>query len=365
MAQKINSKNTKAQILEAYEELTQEKSALESQVKQLTKTSQVTQTVIPNNQSSDSPKKKVMTTANNRFNNNITLTIQSLEKVQTNFGSAVSHLSEQLIAEASLLVELNKVATDELAELEELHNIENIEDDTLFNLIEEYETTVKTNEEELNKQQETLARELEGLQKSWHKEKQNHNREVREREQEYLTNKKRNEEQYIYDLELERQLDEEQYEAEKQALYQELKEARENQEKQWQEREESINQQEKEQQETKAKLEQLEQELELKIKQAKEEGKGIGNYQAKIKSDLLSKEIEGERHNYELRIATLEETINNQGIRQQKLSEQLEASLKQVQDLAVKAIEGTSNRNSFEAIKEIAMEQAKNPQKSK
>ncbi|WP_107666298.1 hypothetical protein [Cyanothece sp. BG0011] len=365
MAQKINSKNTKAQILEAYEELIQEKSALESQVKQLTKTSPATPTVLPNHQSSNSPKKKVMTTVTSVSDNNITLTIQSLEKVQNNFGSAVSHLSEQLIAEASLLAELNKIATEELAELEELHNIETIEDETLSNLIEEYETTAKTNEEELNKQQENLAKEFEELQKNWHKEKQNHNREVREREQEYLTNKKRDEEEYIYNLELERQLDEEQYQAEKQALYQELKEARETQEKQWQEREKSISQQEKEQEETKAKLEQLQEELEQKIKQAKEEGKGIGTYQAKIKSDLRSKEIEGEKHNYQLRIAALEETINNQDIRQQKLSQQLEASLKQVQDLAVKAIEGTSNRNSFEAMKEIAIEQAKNQQKSK
>lgn len=61
----------------------------------------------------------------------------------------------------------------------------------------------------------------------------------------------------------------------------------------------------------------------------------------------------------------MEETIKNQEIRRQSLSQQLEASLKQVQDLAVKAIEGTSNRNSFEAMKEIAMEQAKNQQKSK
>ena len=95
------------------------------------------------------------------------------------------------------------------------------------------------------------------------------------------------------------------------------------------------------------------------------EGKGIGNYQAKIKLDLRIKEIEGEKQNYELRILALEETIKNQEIRRQSLSQQLESSLKQVQDLAVKAIEGTSNRNSFEAMKEIAMEQAKNQPKSK
>ncbi|MDJ0597762.1 MAG: hypothetical protein QNJ37_02810 [Crocosphaera sp.] len=365
MAQKINSKNTKAQILEAYGELMQEKTALEKKVKQLAQTPTVTTTIAKVNNTNTSTKKETMKTQAEVSNNKITVTIENLEKLQGNFGSAVSHLSEQLITEASLLAELNKIATEELAELVELHEIETIEDDTLSNLIEEYQTTAKTNKEELTKQQETLVKELEELQKNWHKEKQNYNRDVRERDQEYLTNKKRDQEQYIYNLELERQLDEEQYEAEKQTLYQELKETKETQEKQWQEREDIITKQEEEQEETKEKVEQLKQELEQKIKQAKEEGKGIGNYQAKIKSDLRSKEIEGEKHNYELRIAALEETIQNQEMRRQTLSQQLEASLKQVQDLAVKAIEGTSNRNSFEAMKEIAMEQAKNQQKSK
>ena len=61
----------------------------------------------------------------------------------------------------------------------------------------------------------------------------------------------------------------------------------------------------------------------------------------------------------------MQNSIKNQENRHQSLSKQLEASLKQVQDLAVKAIEGTSNKNSFEAMKEIAMEQAKNQQKNK
>ena len=48
-----------------------------------------------------------------------------------------------------------------------------------------------------------------------------------------------------------------------------------------------------------------------------------------------------------------------------KLSLQLEAALKQAQELAVKAIEGTSSHGSFEALKEIALEQAKNQPKAK
>ena len=47
------------------------------------------------------------------------------------------------------------------------------------------------------------------------------------------------------------------------------------------------------------------------------------------------------------------------------LSKQLESARDQTTSLAVKAIEGASNASSFEAIKEIAMEQAKTGQKGK
>ncbi|MEA5533495.1 hypothetical protein [Crocosphaera sp. XPORK-15E] len=365
MTQNLNSKSTKAQIMEAYEELLQAKTALENQVKKLNQNPPVKQESPKTiNQPQPQPSQPMKPTVE-MTNNNIILTIQNLEKLQNNFGSAVSHLSEHLITEASLLADLNKIATEELEQLEELHEIETIEDETLSNLIQSYQDNAKTYQEELTQQQETVAKELEELQKNWHKEKQNYNREIRERDQTYLTTKQRDEEQYVYNLDLERKIDEEQYEAQKQALYQELKETKEVQEKQWKEREETIAKQEKDQADAKAKVEQLEQELEQKIKQGKEEGKGIGHYQAKIKSDLRIKEIEGEKQNYQLRITALEEAIKNQEIRHQSLSQQLESSLKQVQDLAVKAIEGSSNRNSFEAMKEIALEQAKNQPKSK
>jgi len=67
----------------------------------------------------------------------------------------------------------------------------------------------------------------------------------------------------------------------------------------------------------------------------------------------------GQKHFYELRLQSLSQTINNQEARIQSLSQQLDSALKQVQDLAVKAIEGASNAKSSEAIKEIALEQAK------
>jgi chromosome segregation ATPase len=64
-------------------------------------------------------------------------------------------------------------------------------------------------------------------------------------------------------------------------------------------------------------------------------------------------------------LQSLEQTINNQETRIQNLSKQLESALKEVQYLAVKAIEGSANINSYQAIKEIALEQAKSQVKNK
>ena len=66
-----------------------------------------------------------------------------------------------------------------------------------------------------------------------------------------------------------------------------------------------------------------------------------------------------------LRLDFLEDTIQDQDDRIDSLSKQLDAALKQVQDLAVKAIEGAAESSSFEALKEIALEQARTTNKGK
>jgi uncharacterized coiled-coil protein SlyX len=135
--------------------------------------------------------------------------------------------------------------------------------------------------------------------------------------------------------------------------------------KQWSEKEKEISEREKQFEEVKAKVEAFPKEKEAAIRKAAEEGKGIAYYQAKIKSDLYAKDVEGQKRFYEQRLQSLEQTISNQDSRIQNLAKQLDSALKQVQDLAVKAIEGSANVNSYQAIKEIALEQAKTQAKNK
>lgn len=380
----INSKSTKAEILAAYKELEKEKKELETKVneakKQATINDLATTTITPKESSHSysspnpvnppNPKSPNNETLNINPMNNFTISdidqvIKSLQQLQVSFGGAVSQLSEKLITEATALEKLQTEIEMEVEQLQELHDLDNVDDETLNTLINTYEETVKNFAHDYNEREENLRQELETLVKEWQKEQENKQREIKTRNETYQKNKQRDEEEYRYNLQLERQIDLENNVQELNSLYKVLEDTRKQQEKDWEEREKTISEKEKNYQEVKAKVQEFEARLEAEIKKAKEEGKGIGTYQGKVKADVRQKEIQGETQNYQLRIQALESTIANNENRINNLSKQLDSALKQVQDLAVKAIEGASNRSSFEAMKEVALEQAKNQQKSK
>ncbi|MGD0090311.1 MAG: hypothetical protein ABSE73_10365 [Planctomycetota bacterium] len=61
----------------------------------------------------------------------------------------------------------------------------------------------------------------------------------------------------------------------------------------------------------------------------------------------------------EMRIKSLEETVARQFAQIESLGQRLEEAKKQVQDIAIKAIEGASGAKALSHVNQIAMEQAK------
>jgi hypothetical protein len=356
---KPTEKSTKVEILQAYEELAKEKSALKSQLDQATKSS--TSTVVK--EKSPSEPKIAMNQAAS-IQQKMNSTIESLVKIQLGFGSAASELSEQLTTKASKLAEIKQSVTTETQGLKELHKLE-VSPETLDNLIQAYENNSKAYQEEFNQRYETLSQETQQQRSTWQKEQDEYKLSLKDRNETLTRTRQREGVDYKYDTELQRKLESDEYEQRQKALYKQIEEIQQETEKKWTEREKIIAEREQQFAEVKAKVEAFPKDKEAAIKKASEEGKGIAHYQAKVKSDLLGKEVEGQKRFYEQRLQSLEQTINNQESRIQNLSNQLDSALKQVQDLAVKAIEGSANVNSYQAIKEIALEQAKSQAKAK
>jgi len=357
----INSKNTKAEILAAYKELEKQQRSLESQIAQQKTKKAIAAPTTP----AIANVKPVAVNRNKSFDGDLTQTIQSLKKIQNGFGGAVSNLSEQLITEATELETVREAIATETKDIESLHQLTDIDESTIDFLLDQYQASTKKFTEEYELQQTQDEREIETSKQEWIKEQHAHHKLILARQENYRKNQQREQEEYQYNLDLARDSDESEYAQQQKLLQQELAETLQQIEQQWQEQEAEIAQQEQEYAAAAAKVMAFESQLASKIKQGKEEGKGIGAYQAKVKADLREREIEGEKQNYQLRIESLEETIKHQSSRLGKLAQQLDSSLQQVQSLAVKAIEGTANRNSFEAVKAIALEQAKTSQRGK
>src|SRR5262249_26043654 len=158
---------------------------------------------------------------------------------------------------------------------------------------------------------------------------------------------KREGEEYEYDLGQRRKAEADAYEQQRKAREREHEEFVQAKNKAWTDRQKQVAEQGAQHADYKAKFEKLPQKREAAVKRAKGEGAGIAAGQSRIKSDLLAKEIDGERRVFELKVKSLEATIKERAHQIDALSAQLSAALKQGQDLAVKAIEGASNSTSF------------------
>lgn len=358
MVKQVTTSNTKAQILAAYKEALAELAAKEKEIKALQKGAGAAAPA----PAAAAPAPKAAPAAG--APRTVSDVVNNLEGLAGGFGQAVNALSATLTTEATRLADLRNEITAITSGLNELHGIE-VGDGTLQKLLTDLQARTEAFEQEQDTKQEAYDQEMAEKQEAWKKERLERAARIKERDEELRKTRKREAEEFKYDLSLFRKRAEDEYALSQKALQTQLDELREKTNKEFEAREAALKERENAFAEARTKVAAMPDELDGALKKAREEGTNIAKRQARINADLLAKEHEGRKRVYELRIETMETTISKQNAQITNLSTQLSAALKQAQDLAVKAIEGASNATSFDAIREIAMEQAKNPQKSK
>ncbi len=342
MVKTVSLKNTKADIIKAYQQLA-------TAYKDLEKAKKTTTPVVK-----ASPQKPVPMTA----------VIQSLGQLSEQFNTALSQLSSNLLIEVSQLTEVSTKVKTETSHLETLYDLQ-IADETLNDLLTQYTVNADKYQQTQQQQAETLEKAWTKKNEVWEIETEATEQQLQEEETTYQKQKQRNELEYHYDLNLQRSISDEEYSQQQQQLQEIIAEIEENRQQAWEKCETELAEREKQFKEHQTKVESFPKDLEAAIKKAKDEGTGIARNQTKIKADLAAKEFVGEEQVYQLQIGALESQVTEQAAQLKKLSQQLEATQKQAQELAVKAIEGASGQTSFHALKEIALEQAKNHPKAK
>lgn len=360
MAKQLNDKNTKAEMLEAYNALVKElqglmkdKKSLETEVSRLAKqaasqpqTNQVAVVMQQNGQ--EMPEKYQVDDI-----------VKIFEHINNGFGNAGSELSGKLTKEATELASIQKQITEIENDIKELHNIEAIDENTLAKLVDEYSEKSTDFSKTLKEQEENMNRAWNEKQKLWTKNKEEYELQIRERNNSLVKERKRDNDGYLYQIDHERKLAQETFEQQKKKWYDELADTKEQQQKIWAEKEKDLATREKEYADVKAKSEELPEKLEKELKKVKEETKGAIRRNYEVQANLLAKEAEGNKRVNDLKIKTLEEITSKQNEQIKGVRAELADTLKQAKELAIKALEGTANGKSFDAMREIALEQAK------
>lgn len=290
--------------------------------------------------------------------------VQQAGSLKAEVGKLLSQLSDKLEGEVSKYRQVKKAVEAKENELQEIYEIEKSAS-SLAALIEAQHQMRQKTEEDLAAKKEKLNREIETLRAEWEKEKELHEAEIEEWDEGERKRREREKEEYVYAFQRQQQLAKDQFEDEKNKLERETQNRREQMEKEFAEREKAIAASEEEVNQLRHRVSAFPKEMESAVNKAVKEAVERVRLEARNKEDLLKKEFEGQRNVLTTRIEALEKTVNEQNEQLAKLSQQAEKAYSQVQDIAVKAIEGTSHSQSLAQLQQLLAEQTRKPSPEK
>ena len=290
--------------------------------------------------------------------------IETLKSVEMGISNSFGESSSLQVVEAEKLEDLRKQIESEHKQIKALYNVE-VGNGALAQLIEDYLVTQEEFELHFTEKQKQYKEERENKQSDWKKEQERYQEQIAERNREAATEQLRDAEEYEYQSEQERALEKDLYSQKSKQLEMQLSDLKAEKLEEWAAREKEVFNREEEFERYKTDYDGLAAKLEKEVKRAEGEAKGIIERDHKVKMKLMEMEVAGEQNALELRIGDLRLVIEKQTEQIRKLHQQLEETQRQAQTWAIKALEGSANNDSFVAVREIAIEQAKNMGKSK
>jgi hypothetical protein len=273
--------------------------------------------------------------------------VQKISGLGLEVSKALADISERLTREVQLLASTRDAVALEQKELERLHKID-VAATALDQMVQDYA-----------RQKQQLETEIAAQRAAWEEESAVAERERKEQEESLKKQRQREIEEYEYKKALERKKAQDKYEEDVRLAEKKNKERQEALEKGWQQREAAL----KEREDELARLRKEAEEFPARLqKEAKAAEQSRRETEAKFEQQLLvlKKDADTEKRLAELQVKTLEEAVARQQAQIAAIEKQLAEAKQQVQDIAVKAIEGASGAKALSHINQIAMEQAKN-----
>jgi colicin import membrane protein len=274
--------------------------------------------------------------------------VQRISGLGLDISKALSGVSGKLTEEVHLLASVREAVQLERKELDRLHKID-VAATALDQLVQD-----------CSRQRLELETEIAARRAAWEEEAERADRERKEQEESLKKQRQREAEDFDYKKTQERKKAQDKYDEEVRLQEKKNQEKQDTLEKGWQLRETTLKEREEELARLRKEAEAFPKRLEAEAKDAAERARRESEARLQQEILVMKKDAEAEKRFGELRVKTLEETVAHQQAQIGALEKQLADAKQQVQDIAVKAIEGASGARALSHINQIAMEQAKN-----
>jgi hypothetical protein len=274
--------------------------------------------------------------------------VQRVSALGLDISKALSGLSVKLTDEVQLLASVHEAVELERKEVERLHKID-VAATALDQMVQDYA-----------RQKQELEAEIAGRRAEWEAEAARAERDRKELEEALRKQRQREAEDFEYKKTQERKKAQDKYDEEIRVQEKKNQEKQESLEKSWQQREAALKEREQELATLRKESEAFPKRLEAEANAAADRSRRETEARLQQEIMVMKKDAEAEKRFSELRVKTLEDAVASQQAHIAALEKQLAEAKQQVQDIAVKAIEGASGSKALSHINQIAMEQAKN-----
>ena len=341
MTDEISAKNTKNEILEAYHETLQRLKETKKVSKQELKTTE--------------EKKETVATATHQTTNEI---VKNIAELKLALVKSLEDIEEQLLSSYKKLTTLQQAIEIQTKELADIHEIK-INADTLAALLLAQKEKSSFFEKDIQERQQIFEQDIIQKRAVWKKEQDEFEFGRKDYEAQTKKTRQREEDEYIYQRDLLRQKERDQYAAEKESLEKELIMKRTALENEFQQRADKIIMQEQEFTLLKEKAEKFPEELQKAIQETGDTITERLSFKFDYETKLAQKEVEGERKLYQQMISALEAKVTLLEAQAAHLADKTNQANLQVQDIAIKAIDGASRQRYVANYGEKTLEQTK------
>ena len=272
--------------------------------------------------------------------------VERISRLGLEISRSLRGISEKLIEEVNRLAALRSAVVLERQELERLHKID-VAATALDQMVLDFQ-----------RQREDLAAEIAAQKEEWEESVWTAERERKEHEEALKKQRQHEIDDYEYQQNLERKRAQDKYEEEQRQQEKENQEKQEALEKSWTQREAALREQEEELARLRNEVAEFPARIQREVEQAAAQAAEGAKLQAEQELVLARRETEAEKHLAQLQIETLEEAAARQNAQIADLQRQVDEAKTQVQEIAVRAIEGASGAETLADVNEIAMERA-------